>query len=58
MKMNTAIVQAYPANDIAFYKRFASQIISDQGKRFSQESVQMAQDSNKDPLRRLKDEAV
>lgn len=58
MKLNTAMAQAYPANDIAFYKRLASQIISDQGKRFSQESLQMAQDSNKDPMRRLKDEAI
>ena len=58
MKINAAMVQVYPANDIAFYKRLASQIISDQGKRFSQESLQMAQDSNKDPMRRLKEEDV
>lgn len=58
MKINTGMVQVYPANDIAFYKRLASQIISDQGKRFSQESLQMAQDSNKEPMRRLKEEAV
>ncbi|CAL5994398.1 Hypothetical_protein [Hexamita inflata] len=57
-KFNQYVIQIQPANDIASYKRFANQIMNDKERKYSQELVEKAQQSNIGDMKRLKDVEV
>ncbi|CAL6057794.1 Hypothetical_protein [Hexamita inflata] len=57
-KFNQYVIQIQPANDIASYKRFANQIMNDKERKYSQDLVEKAQQSNIGDMKRLKDVEV